>query len=182
MKDPDQVAFEDDVRKIKPEADELKILNDHSKKWNYGKDPHKPSSNLGKRKSLIRACSNLIRKHLSPNKWIPQYHPLEFCTLCRGYSCCYNVRDYTLIFNKPLNIKDQIFKRFNYHRLDKEDQSISTENMMKKLIDEKTDNYHLEVIINNQHSFKSYIKRVKQDRLAKSMDIAQVSFVYVLMK
>mmetsp|Transcript_60642 Transcript_60642/g.54619 ORF Transcript_60642/g.54619 Transcript_60642/m.54619 type:complete len:204 (+) Transcript_60642:1-612(+) len=42
---------------------------------------------------------------------------------------------------------------------------------MKMLIDEKTNNYHLEIIINNIHRLKFYIKSVGPTALASAMDI-----------
>lgn len=179
-KDPDQQAFEMDVRKIKAECDELKLVNEESKTWNYGKDPHKPLYNIGTRRSLPRACSGLIRKHLAP-KWIPKKCKLDYCTLSKGINiCCYNSQQY--VFADALNLKELISKSCGLQKLDPQHQQRGIKLFMRDIIDDRTENAHLEVIINNKYSFKSYIKRVKQDRLAKSMDIAQVLFVNILNK
>ena len=187
-----QKQFEQDVKNIKTEADKLK-LTATSSHYNYGKDPHKSSSNLGKRKSLPRACSNVIRRCLFP-KWIPQECELQYCTLSKGKNaCCYNPEDYE--FGEILNLKSLIIgalfqlkseeklapnqrQHLNLNQLEPQNEKRITKAIMNDTINEKTENGQLEVMINHEFVLKFYIKRVKQDRLAKSMDIAQVLFVY----
>lgn len=165
-------AFEDDVKsKLKKEAKSLK-LHKLSSHFNYGKDPQKPKYPLGPKKSLCRACSNLIRKHLS-QKWIPNDCKLDFCTLSKGVNnCCYNPQQYT--FGDSLNLKCLIHKAFNYDRLESNHEDISTEAMMRMLINREAEHYHLEVMINNNCSFKAYIKSATQNTIAKAMGTVQV--------
>ena len=181
-----QKQFEADVKKIKADGDKLKIV-DTSPHFDYGKDPQKPKCNLGKRKSLPRACSNLIRKHLSP-KWIPNDCKLEYCTLSKGKNeCCYDAQHYRFYEfddiksdnqdSDQLNLKWLMQQRFGLNTLAPQNQEKVTKGVMRDIIDEKTDNGQLEIMINDEFVLRFYIKRVKQDRLSKSMDIAQVLFV-----
>ena len=171
-----QKAFEADVRKIKTDGAKLNLVNQASKQWNYGKDSHK-GCNIGKTKSLPRTCSGMIRKHLSP-KWIPKDCQLEYCVFSKGNNgCCMNPDDY--IFGDALNLRWLIQKRFGLNKLDSQDQERAIRAFMRDLIDEKTENCTLDIILDMFVS-KFYIKRVKQDRLSKSMDIQGVLCVYAI--
>ena len=174
--DPVQKSFRADVRKIKAEAAKLKLAK-MTKEWNYGRLP-KSQMRISPNKPLPRACSSLIRKYLSPT-WIPKECKLEFCTMSKGENnCCYIPQHYA--FGSSLNIKTLIANAFNFNRLQPEHQSITTEAMMNKLIAEETQNFHLEVIINNEYCLKCYIKAAGPSAREKATNIAQVLFVYVL--
>ena len=151
------------MRKIKGEGDKLKLVNKESKNWNYGKDARKPSLNIGIRKSLPRACSGLIRKHLSP-KWIPRDCKLDYCTLSKGINdCCYNPQQYTFhefqnikddtqnTFADALNLKRAIQKSCGLQKLGEQHQERAIKLFMRDIIDDRTASSHFEVIINNKY-------------------------------
>eukprot|EP01083_Nonionella_stella_P300276 1024184_1 len=164
-----KTQFEQEVKKLKKEAIALKLAST-SKDWNFGVDPHKPGSKLGKRKSLHRACSSLIRRHL--NAWIPKCCDLNYCTNWKGDNqCCYRLNDYA--FQPSLNLVSLIQKRFELNSLKSNDQRFITDAILRTIIDEKTTNCVLKVLVNDEYQSQFYLKRVKQDRVAKSMDISQ---------
>lgn len=178
-----QKQFEADVTKLKEDSDKLRLVS-ASRDWNYGKDPQKPKCSLGIRKSLPRCCSNLVRKYLSP-KWIPNDCKLDYCTFSKGKSkCCYNAQNYTFHEfddikddkqeSDRLNLKWLIQQRFGLNKLEPENQEEVTKRVMRNIIDEKTANCQLQIVINDEFVSQFFVKRVKQDRLAKSMDIGQV--------
>lgn len=159
--------FEKDVKALKVAAENANLFQ-YSKHWNYGKDPHK-TGRTGTRKALPRACSQLIRTHLQ--NWIPAQCKLQFCTMSRGQNCCYPYSNYS--FSKPLNLVSLVQRRYGLTLLRTENQSKITKATINHIIPEAALKTKLQIVVNDVHVNQFYIKRVKQDRLAKSMDIAQ---------
>eukprot|EP00485_Elphidium_margaritaceum_P006545 CAMPEP_0202687818 /NCGR_PEP_ID=MMETSP1385-20130828/3419_1 /ASSEMBLY_ACC=CAM_ASM_000861 /TAXON_ID=933848 /ORGANISM="Elphidium margaritaceum" /LENGTH=382 /DNA_ID=CAMNT_0049342667 /DNA_START=60 /DNA_END=1208 /DNA_ORIENTATION=+ len=166
-----QKEFEADVRKLKNETGQLGLAR-RTAEWNFGEDPHRVHGNLGVRKSLHRACSRLMRKHLS--EWIPSDEALQFCTLSNvdnGGICCYDVQQYE--WSTPLNLVQLITNTFKVSAISEEMKPKWNRMITRHLIDDQSCNCKLQIVINDQHINEWYLKRVKQDRVSKSMDIAQ---------
>eukprot|EP00485_Elphidium_margaritaceum_P005927 CAMPEP_0202695204 /NCGR_PEP_ID=MMETSP1385-20130828/8853_1 /ASSEMBLY_ACC=CAM_ASM_000861 /TAXON_ID=933848 /ORGANISM="Elphidium margaritaceum" /LENGTH=361 /DNA_ID=CAMNT_0049351185 /DNA_START=40 /DNA_END=1125 /DNA_ORIENTATION=- len=163
--------FEADVRKLKEKTKSLGLAL-KTKEWKFGKDPQRARSNLGVRKSLHRACSHLIRQYLS--HWIPNDCELQFCTssnVDEGGNCCYDLRQYQ--WSEPLNFISLITDTFNVSAVSSTKQSKVTKMLARYLIDERTSNCKLQIVVNDAVINEWLLKRVKQNRVSKSMDIAQ---------
>eukprot|EP00485_Elphidium_margaritaceum_P016041 CAMPEP_0202728604 /NCGR_PEP_ID=MMETSP1385-20130828/185710_1 /ASSEMBLY_ACC=CAM_ASM_000861 /TAXON_ID=933848 /ORGANISM="Elphidium margaritaceum" /LENGTH=483 /DNA_ID=CAMNT_0049394855 /DNA_START=52 /DNA_END=1503 /DNA_ORIENTATION=- len=167
-----QKSFEEDVRGVKNEANDLHLAK-QTKHYTFGKDPQRSSGNLGVRKSLHRACSDLIRKHLL--NWIPLNCTLQFCTLSNvennGGICCYDLQRYQ--WSEPLNLVSLITGMFGVDAVSDNKKEKWNKVLTRYLIDERTSNCKLQVVVNDEYTNEYYLKRVKQDRVSKSMDIAQ---------
>ena len=133
--------------------------------FNYGKDPQKKNSDLGKRKVLPRLCNrdlDEIKEYIGDFRY-------NFCVLNKGKTdCCFGdyENEYKFEMEYALNLSEQISKEVGMPQ-----KKIYEEAMMRLLVTDKNKDCVLKV---NECEF--YIRTITQDSLSSEMEPRQVNY------
>mmetsp|Transcript_40073 Transcript_40073/g.65711 ORF Transcript_40073/g.65711 Transcript_40073/m.65711 type:complete len:314 (-) Transcript_40073:45-986(-) len=163
-----QKEFEAVITTLKDALDREGVV-DTSLDWNYGTVPQNAS--MGQHKSLARACSVMIRRHIS--EWIPTTCNLQFCTQCRGLNtvCCYDFSSFA--WTDAFNLSQLIQHEFEVHKLKQQYQLVATAALLRNLLGETPRCCVLRLTVNGECSRQIYLNQVSQATVAKNMDISQ---------
>eukprot|EP01083_Nonionella_stella_P125820 380598_1 len=160
----EQAKFEQSAKSLrrsvskKPKKDAIFTLSKH---FQYGKDPQKLNSVLGKRKILPRLCANDIHDAGDLTQYIDDPHiKYLFCVK----KCCYDLKQYQFPMQCSFNLSEQLIKALTPH----DASSLLEEAAVSHLVTDKNKDCILQV---NEVSF--YVKRITQDALSSSMEPRQ---------
>eukprot|EP01084_Bolivina_argentea_P290092 498240_1 len=158
----EQRKFVTAVSQLRDKKKKEKHILQSTSHFEYGKDPQKDNSTLGKRKVLPRLCSKDIYGDLKA--YIDDDIKFEFCVK----KCCYNLAQYDFAMQHSINLSQRFAEMESKCICQMGHSKFMEEALITYLISNKTKDCVLQV-----NDLKFYIKTISQDALSSAMEPRQ---------